>query len=125
MSMPETYRHLIDCDITDDFTMGYAQDIGFRAGICTSFLFYDLGAEQTTGLRIHPFAVMDATLRNYLLLQSDEVMARVLPLIHETKANGGTFMTLWHNESLSEKAPWNGWSMLYEQIVRAASPDRS
>ncbi|MFM9053098.1 MAG: polysaccharide deacetylase family protein [Bacteroidota bacterium] len=120
LSMPETYRRLIDCDITDDYTMGFAQDIGFRAGTCTSYLFYDLSAEQTTSLRIHPFTVMDATLRNYLLLKPDEVMARVKPLIIETMNNGGTFMTLWHNESLSEKAPWNEWSGIYEEIVKVA-----
>ncbi|MFM7217982.1 MAG: polysaccharide deacetylase family protein [Bacteroidota bacterium] len=125
MTMPETYRRLIDCDITDDYTMGYAQDVGFRAGICSSFLFYDIGAEQTTSLRIHPFAVMDATLRNYLLLQADEAMARVLPLIQEARAVGGTLMTLWHNESLSNLPPWNGWSHVYEQVVRAATAQRT
>jgi hypothetical protein len=121
MTMPETYRRLIDCDITDDYTMGYAHDVGFRAGICSSFLFYDIGAEQTTSLRVHPFAVMDTTLRNYLLLQADEAIARVLPIIQEARSVGGTLMTLWHNESLSDLPPWNGWSDVYQQVVRAAT----
>jgi len=121
LKFPETYRQLLACDITDDYTMGYAQEIGFRAGICTSFNFYDLGAEQETSLRIHPFAVMDATLRNYMLLKPDEVIGRVAPLIRATKAVGGTFMSLWHNESLSDMHPWEGWKSTYEDIVKAAT----
>lgn len=120
LKFPETYRNLIDCDITDDYTMGYAQEIGYRAGTCSAFLFYDLDTDQRTSLRVHPFAVMDATLRFYMLLKPEEVMARVSPIIRETKAVGGTFMTLWHNESLSERKPWEGWSGVYETIVKAA-----
>ena len=39
LTLPETYRNLIDLDITDDYTMGYAAHIGFRASICTPFEF--------------------------------------------------------------------------------------
>lgn len=122
MRFPDTYRQLIGCDITEDHTMGYAQEIGFRASICSPYYFYDLGSEQQTTLRIHPFAVMDTTLRHYLRLRPDEVMARVLPLIREVKSLGGTFITLWHNESLSDFDPWRGWKPCYEQIVKVALP---
>jgi hypothetical protein len=121
MRFPETYRQLINCDITEEHTMGYAQEIGFRASICSPYNFYDLGTEQETTLRIYPFAVMDATLRHYMLLQPDEIMARVSPLIREVKEVGGTFISLWHNESLSDRSPWNGWRSCYEQIVKAAT----
>jgi hypothetical protein len=122
MKFPDTYRELINCDITDDYTMGYAQETGFRAGICSSFMFYDLVAEQATTLRVHPFAVMDTTLRSYLLLQPDEVLSYVMPLIRATKEEGGTFMSLWHNETISDRSPWKGWKDVYEEVVRAAIP---
>lgn len=121
MRFPDTYRELLNCDITDDYTMGYAQEIGFRASICTPFYFYDLAAEQITLLRIHPFAVMDTTLRSYLLLKPDEVLTYITPLIREVKAEGGTFMSLWHNETISDRAPWKGWKDVYEEVVRAAT----
>ncbi|HRH65265.1 MAG TPA: polysaccharide deacetylase family protein [Bacteroidia bacterium] len=122
LQFPGTYRHLIDCDITDDYTMGYASEIGFRAGTCSSFLFYDLDNEQTTTLRIHPFAVMDATLRFYMKIQPAEVLSYVSPLIREVKAVNGTFMSLWHNETISNKIPWEGWANVYEDVVKAAQP---
>lgn len=121
LRFPDTYRQLLNNDITDDYTMGYAQEPGFRAGIASPFNFYDLGAEQATHLRIHPFTVMDATLRFYKLLKPAEVLTHVKPLIREVRENGGTFMTLWHNESISDRAPWKGWKHTYEEVVNAAT----
>ncbi|MDQ3192727.1 MAG: polysaccharide deacetylase family protein, partial [Bacteroidota bacterium] len=61
--MPETYRNLINLDITDDYTMGFSSRIGFRAGTCSSFNFYDLDLDIETKLKIHPFSIMDASLK--------------------------------------------------------------
>ena len=54
LNFPTTYRNLIQLDITDDYTMGYASAPGFRAGICDPFYFYDLDMETVTKLLIHP-----------------------------------------------------------------------
>lgn len=120
LSFPTTYHDLIENDITDDYTMGFADEVGFRAGICSSFYYYDLNREIQTRLRIHPFAVMDATLRFYMKVQPAEVMSYVGPLIKEVKAVNGTFMSLWHNESISNMKPWEGWKEVYEDVVKAA-----
>jgi hypothetical protein len=121
LKLPETYRRLIELDITDDYTMGYALQVGFRASICTPFYFYDLDNEQITNLRIHPFAVMDATLKYYMKVSPGDAMNYILPLIKEVKAVNGDFISLWHNESLSENKMWAGWRTVYEQMVIAAS----
>ncbi len=120
LEFPDTYRNLIECDITDDYTMGYAAEQGFRAGTCTSYRYYDLEYECMAPLRIHPFVVMDATLNFYKKVQPVEVMSNVTPLLKEVKKVNGTFTILWHNESLSEKKPWEGWNGVYEEIVKAA-----
>lgn len=121
LKLPSTYRQLIDLDITDDFTMGYALQVGFRSSICSSFYFYDLDMEHPTNLRIHPFAVMDATLKYYMKVPPQEAMNYIKPLIEEVKAVNGTFISLWHNESLSENKLWAGWKEVYEQMVEFAS----
>jgi len=41
---------------------------GFRAGICSPYNFYDLDIEVETKLRVHPFMVMDGTLKDYMKL---------------------------------------------------------
>jgi len=120
LRLPGTYRRLIDLDIKEDYTMGYASNVGFRASICTPFNFYDLDLEQTTPLVIHPFAVMDATLRYYMKVNPEDAMSHIRPLIDEVKAVEGTFISLWHNESMSENKAWRGWLPVYEQMVEYA-----
>ena len=121
LKLPETYRRLIELDITDDYTMGYALQVGFRASICSPFYFYDLDNEQITNLKIHPFAVMDATLKYYMKVQPSDAMNYILPLIEEVRKVNGDFVSLWHNESLSENKLWAGWREVYEKMVEAAS----
>lgn len=119
--LPETYRNLIDLDITDDYTMGFASQVGFRAGICTPFNFYDLDTELETKLKIHPFAMMEGTLKYNMKINPEEAMAKICPLIDEVKAVDGVFMSLWHNDTLNNKKIWLGWKAVYEDIVKYAS----
>jgi len=118
--LPSTYRNLIEQDITDDYSMGYAALPGFRAGICTPFNFYDLDLEMETKLRIHPFAVMDGTLNDYLGLTPADAIDHIKALIKEIKKVDGTFISLWHNESLSDEKRWKGWKRVYEQLIKEA-----
>jgi hypothetical protein len=120
MNLPETYQRLIDSDITDDYTMGYAQFVGFRASLATPFFFYDLDLEIETSLKLHPFALMDGTLKDYLKLEPSECMALIKPLIENVKKVNGEFITVWHNESFAENERWKGWRKVYEDIVESA-----
>ena len=122
LHLPSTYRNLINQGITDDYSMGYASQIGFRASICTSFLFYDLEMENTTSLRIHPFAAMEGTLRDYNQLSAKESIDRYQQIIDEVKQVGGTYISIWHNESLSDKKRWKGWREVYEKMIEYALP---
>ena len=117
LNMPLSYQILIDLDITDDYTMGYPSQVGFRAGIADTFPFFDLEHDNVTSLNIHPFAVMDGTLRDYLGLNTDEAYERVAKLVNEVKNVNGTFILLWHNHSLSNEKIWEGWLPLYKKIL--------
>ena len=117
LRMPLSYQILIDMDITDDYTMGYATLPGFRAGIADTFRFFDLEHDNVTNLNIHPFAVMDGTMRDYLELNTDESYDKVTKLIQEVKNVNGTFILLWHNETLSGEKRWEGWITLYRKII--------
>jgi hypothetical protein len=120
LTLPETYRNLIDLDITDDYTMGYASQIGFRASICTPFNFYDLDMDIETKLKIHPFAVMEGTLKYAMKVQPEEAFKKIKPLIDEAKAVNGVFVSLFHNDSLNNEKLWLGWRAVYEEMVEYA-----
>lgn len=117
LSLPETYRNLIQNDILHDYTMGYAEVPGFRASICTEFPFFDLDQDLQTNLMVHPFAVMDGTLHDYMKLTPEKAAATINELIEEVKKVGGTFIPLWHNHSLNDEGEWKGWLKVYTQMA--------
>ncbi len=117
LTFPLTYRRLIEEGITDDYTLGFAGRSGFRAGICTPYYFYDLEDETVTRIRIHPFTVMEGTLKDYRNLSADEALEVMKRLIDEVKAVDGEFISIWHNESVSDKGRWVGWRKVYEEMV--------
>jgi hypothetical protein len=121
LTLPETYRNLIDLDITDDYTMGFASQVGFRASICTPFNFYDLDMELETKLKIHPFAIMEGTLKYYMNVSPKDAMSKIKPLIDEVKAVDGEFMSLWHNDTLNNQKLWLGWQKVYEEMADYAT----
>ncbi len=121
LTLPETYNHLCDLGIADDYTMGYASVVGFRASICTPFTFYNLDLETVLPLKVHPFAVMDATLLYYMKLNTEEAMKKISDLIEEVKKVDGTFISLWHNDTFSDYKQWLGWKDVYKNMIKLAS----
>lgn len=117
LKMPDTYRNLIEIDILHDYTMGYASHYGFRAGICTPYYFYDLDLEVETQLQIHPFAVMEGTLKYRLRVDPEDAFEHYKKLIDEVKKVNGCFISLWHNDTLNDKGIWKGWRAVFEQVV--------
>ena len=117
MNLPRSYQKLIELDISDDYTMGFASQAGFRAGIADTFRFYDLENDVVSNLRVHPFALMDGTMRDYLNLDVDSSLELAKQLIDEVKAVGGTFIYLTHNETLGGEKRWVGWPEMYRQLL--------
>lgn len=122
VTFPGTYRNLIDNDIEEDYSLGYASEIGFRASICSPFKFYDLDLDIETRLRLVPFMLMDGTMKDYMKLSADESIIRAKQLVDEVREVDGTFVTLWHNHSLNDRDEWKGWKRVYEEIVAYAAP---
>jgi len=117
LAFPETYRRLIDRGIREDYTLGYADRTGYRAGTNYPFPWFDLEKNEETNLILHPFAVMDTTLRDYMKLSPDKAIEWVHGMIASARATGGEFNLLWHNESLSEMGKWQGWKTVWEKIT--------
>ena len=115
---PRNYRRLLKAGILEDFTMGYPSHTGFRAGICTPYYFFDLKKEKATNLKIIPFQVMDVTLRDYLGLSPLEATKEIEGLMAEVKKVGGTFVSIWHNETVTDLDSWKGFRQVFEEMNR-------
>jgi hypothetical protein len=120
ITFPWTYRRLIENGIGTDYSMGFASRPGFRASICTPHYFYDLLENKTTLLKIVPFQVMDQTLLSYRNMTATDALRKIKTLITETAAVGGTFVSLWHNESLCDEGEWKGWKQVYIELTQLA-----
>lgn len=120
LNLPKTYTKLIDEGISEDYTMGYASELGFRASIARPFKFYNFDDEQATRLTIHPFALMEATLKYYRNVEPEHAMSHFKPIIDEVKQVNGQLISLWHSDSLSEHHKWKGWRNLYDTFLQEA-----
>jgi hypothetical protein len=122
LQLPLSYRMLQHAGLRHDYTMGYADTIGFRAGISVPYPFYDLERDMETKLTIHPFCVMDTTLQKYLKLTPDEAVEAYRRLIADVRAVGGNYCCIVHNQNLGELFGWKGWRAVYEQMLEMAKP---
>jgi hypothetical protein len=115
---PHSYRSLESAGITEDYSMGYPDEPGFRAGLARPYVFYDLLADQITNLRIFPFQVMDKSLFQNKKLDPEQSMDLILKLINETRKVGGLFISVWHNSSLTEKDESREWKKVFEFMLK-------
>ncbi|MCR9173292.1 MAG: polysaccharide deacetylase family protein [bacterium] len=116
-TVPESYKTLIAAGIEHDYTMGFADDIGFRVGTARVFPWFDLSSNTKTELMIHPFVYMDGTLNEYLKLSPQQAKEKVKELYDEVKRYGGVFCFIWHNETIGEYKHWKGWKSVLEYTL--------
>ena len=119
LNLPKTYRNLIELEIKEDYTMGYINQIGFRAGTCTPFLFYDIDFEIQTPLMIHSYHLMDFSLLQFASqLDKKETLYKI---IKEVQKVNGTFAPVFHNYSFSDDQRWNGFKELFTIVLDSAN----
>lgn len=87
--------------ITDDYTLCYAEQPGFRCGTCHPYPLYDLTHDCATDIIEHPLIVMDGSLLDYLHANIDESNDIINRLRARCEAVEGDFILLWHNHLLS------------------------
>ena len=118
MNGAETYRNLLQCEIENDYTMGFADVVGFKSGTALSHYWYDLKTEKETTLLLHPFVAMDATLNRYMKLSAQEAIDKLKELRQTCSRLQVPFCLLWHNESFSECNEWKGWKEVVAKVMR-------
>lgn len=119
--IPFTYKRLIELGIQQDYSMGYAGRVGFRAGTCTPHFFFNVKDNVPTNLKVVPFAFMDTTFTHYYRTENEHALNKIRELIASVKAVDGQLLGLWHNSSFTEKQPWRGWRKIFETIAQEAT----
>jgi hypothetical protein len=112
---PVTWSNWEAAGLDYDSTLGYADEIGFRAGTSYEFSPFHLLERRPLRLRERPLQVMDGTLFEYMALSPDRAFERVMAVARECRRYGGTLSLLWHNSSLPT-ARQKRW---YEELAGA------
>ena len=91
------FEHLIQVGYTDDFTMGFADRVGFRLQTTRAVRWINPLTMTLTSLTLHPLLVMDNTLSQYMQLNEDEAYFLCERLISKVRMHNGDLCLLWHN----------------------------
>ncbi len=111
--IPYSYKSLIEIGILEDYSMLYSQCTGFRSGTCTPFYFFDLQNNFVSPLKIYTVPFMDKHLP-----KTEEAVNQAHSFIDVIKKYHGTFVLLWHNETL----PMTGTLRSnYQKIIEKAA----
>lgn len=115
VNLPEIYRNLVELEIERDFTMVYENTVGFRAGSCTPFLFYDLDYEINTPLIIHPLALTTIAMQD----KKDSVkIYEVEKIIASVKEVNGTFSMFFTNKDFTPISKNKVWRALFTEKLQ-------
>lgn len=118
LKLPSTYQLLLEQKIYADYSMGYPDQLGFRNGLAIPTPWYDLEKEEQTSLIIHPFQIMDVTLKNYLQQAPEQAIEKIKSIINSVHNYGGTCISIWHNSSFDLQ--WKGWKKVFEEMLSYA-----
>lgn len=90
---------LADMGVTDDFTMMFPDQVGFRLQTTRPVRWINPKTMVLTDLVLHPLTVMDCTLSNsnYMNLSEDEAYFECQRLFEKVHQNAGEIVLLWHN----------------------------
>ncbi len=118
LTLPDTFKQLINVGITEDYSMGYGSINGFRASVASPFYWYDFAREEQTTLLLYPFCCMDANLFYEQKLTPQQALDEMLYYYQQVKNVNGILITIWHNNFFGTDERFKGWKEMYEQFVK-------
>jgi len=115
---PGTFDVLHKIGVKHDYSIGFADAVGFRIGTAHTLPFYNLITDEVTDLQLHPFIFMDGTFNQYLKISPDEAKIQIQQLVNSVKEYGGTFICIWHNDTINNTGMWSGWREVLEETIK-------
>jgi len=101
--VPDTWEYLSQAGFLYDTTLGYADCVGFRNGMCHPFRPYNLNTGREIDIVEIPLVVMDGTLDGYMRLDASKAWELIRRLIDYIEQCHGVFTLLWHNTYMEDE----------------------
>ncbi|MBE0642534.1 MAG: polysaccharide deacetylase family protein [Bacteroidetes bacterium] len=120
---PLTWRQQSAEGFFADSTLGFAEQEGFRNGVCHPFLPWDLEAGEALSIWELPLTVMDGTLAHYRGLDPATSSARISRLLEVVAGQEGVAVLLFHNTSY-DVHDFPGWGGVFERAAEEMSDGR-
>ncbi|MDN3724323.1 hypothetical protein QRD02_08000 [Aequorivita sp. SDUM287046] len=115
VNLPDIYRHLVELEVKRDFTMVFRDTVGFRAGTCTPFLFYDLDYEVKTPLVIHPSAMTTLAFQKKYASDIEKTVNNTIKAVEEVN---GTFSMIFSNRDFSATDNNKVWRIIFSEKLQ-------
>lgn len=113
LMLPEHYGFLNELEVPNDYSMGYPETIGFRAGTSLPFLFYDINLEITTPLKIHPYVFHSQATHFY---DSKSLQVIISKIRKDLKKVNGNMLTIFKSRDFSEYFDYKYHYSLLKQL---------
>jgi len=117
LKLPACYLTLLSSGIIADYSMGYPDKTGFRAGTCTSFNWYDLQLEKVTPIQVNSYAISDTAIHYQSVA---DAINTIKDLIDAVKLVDGQFYSSWQLKNLSENVKFKKWKALFNEMLKYA-----
>lgn len=114
VNLPNVYRHLLELEVQNDYTLFFYNEVGFRAGTCTPFLFYDLDYEVKTPLVLQPVIGKSLSLK---FGKESDIEGRIMSIYRHVKAVNGCFSFQFSNRDFEPKKENKTWRYLFSEIL--------
>ncbi|MCZ4224312.1 DUF7033 domain-containing protein [Pedobacter rhodius] len=117
LKLPACYLHLLSAGITSDYSMGYSDEVGFRAGTCTPFNWYDLQLEKVTPINVKSYSISDTAIHYQNV---NDATKTIKDFIDAVKLVDGHFYSSWQLKNLSENVKFKKWKAVFDEILKYA-----
>jgi hypothetical protein len=111
---PDTWIDWENCGLAYDSSVGYAEQIGFKAGTCIPYRPWLFPLNRQADLLEIPMLIMDRTLLGYMRLTKAQSIQEVAQIMNRCKEVGGVLTVLWHNDTFLEP----GYRDLYLSLLQ-------
>lgn len=119
-TLTDNYREMLQQEAKNDYSMGYPDVLGFRAGTCTPFLHYDLDYESPTPLLIHPICAQSGVFEQHNLQERDlnAALDTFFKMQKYTREVNGGFVFSFKNKSFTGNGEDEGqWKHFFRELV--------